>query len=175
MVGNPSLCIDSHERNTFELINSVEARILFVDLDTLQENLDISTFPSIELVIITGSGNYKITSNMKMVNISDLQNHSIVSDALKQIHEFEPIANTQTIFTYGSTSGSTGPPKIIVFPNNIPMALPKFENDMTPSLKALYQLIKWCGLREAIWFLKRRRFSEIPEFYTKFFIDVPNL
>jgi len=157
MVGNPTVCIDSHEQHTFRLIPDIKASIMFVELDTLQGDFDASSFPLINLIITSESGNYQVISTAKVINSSDLLNHTSLHEAINKIHEFESIANRQQILTYGFTSGSTGPPKIIVYRNALPISMQRFENDLEPTISSLYHLVKWCGLREAVGFLKTCR------------------
>ena len=153
MIGNPSLCLDTYEQNTFHFISAVDVKVVIVDSQYLRSDLDLTVFPSVELVITHGTTSHTLKTDAKMIDSTELLSHKPQSEAVRHVHSFEERINKQSILTYGFTSGSTGPPKLIVYKNAQSMALIKFENDLEPSLTTLFRLVQQCGFSESIQFL----------------------
>ena len=95
--------------------------------------------PSIEVILCDGEPEFKINTTAKIYSLSEITFKEKM-EAVKEVHEFEATANKAQFFTFGSTSGSTGPPKIMVYKNAVPMQVSKYENDLEPSLGAIYKV-----------------------------------
>ena len=161
MVGNPSLCLDAYEHNTFQFISAAQIKIVIVDLQYLRSDLDLTVYPSVKVVITHGTSSHTVKTNAKVIVATELLSHKPQSEAVRHVHTFEETTNKQSILTYGFTSGSTGPPKLVVYKNALPMVLNKFENDLDPSLFTLYRLVKKCGFTETIQFLKSMKSQQV--------------
>ena len=139
MTGNPSFCVDAYEQSTFKIIEQIKPKIVFLKAKFLRFDLDLTSLPTIEAVICEGQPEIEIKTAAKIYYTSEIEFLS-KNEALKNVHDFESTANKAQFFTYGSTSGSTGPPKIMVYKNAVPMSASKYENDLEASLATVYKV-----------------------------------
>ena len=142
LAGNPPICIDSHEQNTFGLVEQLDAKVLWVDLRFLKADLDINSMHSVELVMSFGSSDFKLITDCPIERVETVFKTETIDVAMDRVTAFEPTANTQKICTFGSTSGSTGLPKIVVYRNAVPVTIAQFENDLAPTLSTVCRGIK---------------------------------
>jgi len=152
MTGCPSLCIDIWEEHSFGHMTKTKPSVLFIDSQSLRSNLDLSKYKSVKLLVINGQSQFSIICDAERIMYCDEIDN--ISNSLEQVWEIESTSNVQKVLTYGSTSGSTGAPKLIVYKNAVSIALLEFDNDIQPTLTGIFKLFKHFGFWESMAFLK---------------------
>ena len=61
---------------------------------------------------------------------------------IQKVKDFETMANKSQIITFNFSSGSTGPPKLQMFKNQVPLKFPESPSDGLPELLGKWELFK---------------------------------
>ena len=117
----------------------------------VSSDIDLTKFQKVKTVLTFGESNHKVLCNCPLIELEDCIDFSAptVKYEFERVYDFEPTANKQQILTLCQTSGSTGPPKIVMFKNQTPMRQLKNHTFMT-SKQNFKQFLNNYGFRKSL-------------------------
>ena len=164
MLGNRTLCLDSAEKANFAHIQTIGCSVVVIDSSSLTEDLDLSSFSGRGIkkfqVQILGQSlrtlkgiekayilHQTVCENPKLYRPTPFKiilpsstvkskiDEEFTVAKMEKVRGFQEIANKSKVLSYNFTSGSTGPPKIQIFKNQLPVSFKQ------PSSEGLSELM----------------------------------
>ena len=124
LAGCPPICRHVNKPSSFEFLQRLNIKVVIVDLPAATGHVDLTKQTQLELILTIGKNDtYQVLANCEILSLESSVDFDspVAPEIQKAVKDYEPTANTQKILAYGTTSGSTGPPKIIVYKNEIPV------------------------------------------------------
>jgi len=153
LVGRTSCCIDSKSVQKMNGFDIIPFGCVVLDYSYLRFDLDLSAHEQVKIVFVFGeSDRYKIIphSKLKIIHLMAEELNGPVNPFMqKVVHDYEPIANKLQVLTYNYSSGSTGEPKIMMYPNKVALDRLQFTDN--------FGYINALGYRETWRLLKQLR------------------
>jgi acyl-coenzyme A synthetase/AMP-(fatty) acid ligase len=141
-LGNANCLLEPDYPDRFGILNDIEVDFVFIDKKYMKGDIRLEEYPSIKYIFWLNGGDAAHaeageifpceSSSPEIISLdAEKWNNAEINESKKTVRTYsEEHTTIDTILTFASTSGSTGPPKILEYPNRFMGEFPIYTKDL---------------------------------------------